>query len=201
MNISLLLSAFALQIGAFFYFYHQNEKRRARIELELEMTQENALSTRHKLESREEELLFKEKEISALLQENRGLQVWLEEEKKTRAELMKLEEEMKAVFKAVSSDALRSTQSSFFELAKETFDKYQTGMNLSLAQKELAIDTLVKPLKESLDKVDGKIQELEKSRLSAYVQITEQLKTLQTTQLQLETQTGNLVKALRMPHI
>src|SRR5258707_9718699 len=53
------------------------------------------------------------------------LRVRLEEEKLRAAEKMELlkvaQEEMKNNFKVLSSDALRSTQTLFFEIAKETF--------------------------------------------------------------------------------
>jgi DNA recombination protein RmuC len=60
---------------------------------------------------------------------------------------------------------------------------------------------MVKPLKESLEKVDGKIGELEKARAGAYSELREQVRALATSHLQLQSETGNLVKALRTPHI
>src|SRR5205814_10229825 len=70
-----------------------------------------------------------------------------------------------------------------------------------LDQRQQAIDQLIKPLKDSLEKVDGKIGELEKSRAGAYAELREQVKSLATQQLELRNETGNLVKALRTPHI
>lgn len=111
--------------------------------------------------------------------------------------LKKNEEEIKVIFKALSRDALNYQQGTFFELAKETFQQYQIGMQ----QKETAIDALLKPFKESLEKVDHKIVELEKTRVGAYSAVTEQLRSLRETQGNLEKETSNLVKALRTPHI
>jgi DNA recombination protein RmuC len=145
-----------------------------------------------------------EEEVVALRQEKSQLLekvARLEEEKKQGLEkqllLSQAEEQLKNAFKAVSSDVLKDSQSSFFTIAKETFEKYIFGMQ----QKQTAVQDMVKPLQESLKKVDGAINELEKTRLSAYVGVLEQLKMLSQTNIYLEAQTSKLVKALHTPAI
>ncbi len=109
--------------------------------------------------------------------------------------------ELAEKFKALSRDALKDNNQSFLELARATLERFQETAKGDLESRQKAIDQLVKPLKESLDKVDGKIGELEKVRAGAYSELREQVKTLATSQLQLQSETGNLVKALRAPHV
>jgi DNA recombination protein RmuC len=112
------------------------------------------------------------------------------------AALTAAHERLKAEFAALSADALRSNNQSFLELARETFGKLHQQSSDELGKRQQAIDAMVKPLRESLDKVDSKIGELEKVRASAYGQLSEQLKSLTTTQGQLQAEAAKLSTAL-----
>lgn len=100
-------------------------------------------------------------------------------------------------FKALSADALRSNNQSFLELARETFGKLHQQSTDDLGRRQQAIDSIVKPLRESLDKVDSKINEIEKARADAYGRLSEQLKSLGTAQSQLQAEAVRLSTALR----
>src|SRR5450432_1236055 len=134
-----------------------------------------------------------------------ALEATLEEERRSAQD--KLEtfkqatQELSDRFKALSAEALRDNNQSFLELACATLEKFQTYAKGDLESRQQAIDQLVKPLKESLEKVDGKIGEMEKARAGAYSELREQVKGLATSQSQLQAETGNLVKALRTPHV
>ena len=129
----------------------------------------------------------------------------LEEERKANQEKLTLlnnaEIKLADSFKALSADALRSNNQSFLDLAKQNLESFQQNAKGELERKQNAIDDLIKPLKESLEKVDGKIGELEKNRVGAYSELREQVKALAQSHLQLQSETGNLVKALRAPHV
>jgi DNA recombination protein RmuC len=110
-------------------------------------------------------------------------------------------EELSEKFKALSRDALKDNNHSFLQLANSTLEKFQQTARGDLELRQKAIDQLVQPLKESLAKVDGKIGEIEKQRAGAYAELREQVKSLATSQSQLHAETGNLVNALRAPHV
>jgi DNA recombination protein RmuC len=134
-----------------------------------------------------------------------SLQTLLEEERKASEEKLGLlddaQRKLADSFKALSADALRDNNQSFLQLAKENLQTIQETAKGDLEIRRSAIDALVKPLKDSLDKVDGRIGELEKARAGAYFELREQVRTLATSQMQLQAETGNLVKALRTPHV
>ncbi|MBI5657444.1 MAG: DNA recombination protein RmuC [Geobacter sp.] len=104
-------------------------------------------------------------------------------------------------FQALSAQALHNNNQSFIELAKATLEKFQEGARNDLESRRIAIDELVRPMKESLEKVDLKIHELEKTRATAFDTLAEQLRTLASSQSQLQGETARLVKALRAPNV
>src|SRR6266478_3258270 len=152
------------------------------------------------------ELLGKEtSERERLREQNADLKAELEGERRAAEErkesFKQAADELTVKFKALSRDALNANNQSFLELANATLQKFQQTAKGDLEQRQKAIDQLVKPLKESLEKVDGKIGEMEKTRAGAYSELREQVKALATSQSQLQAETGNLVKALRVPHV
>lgn len=93
-------------------------------------------------------------------------------------------------FKGASADALKHNNETFMHMAEQAFDK-----------KSQVIKELMKPVKESLEKFDGKILEIEKARTGAYATLKEQVGSLIETQKELRIETSNLVKALRAPNV
>jgi DNA recombination protein RmuC len=144
-------------------------------------------------------------ELGRAKEENSVLKAELEGERRAAQErnesFKRVTEELAEKFKALSRDALKDNNQSFLDLARATLEKFQETAKGDLELRQRAIDQLVKPLTESLQKVDGKIGEMEKTRAGAYAELREQVRALATSQLQLQSETGNLVKALRTPHI
>lgn len=157
-------------------------------------------------------LKVKEETLTVLSEENSALKSKLIESETRLKEQMEREQEkliliqqaqnrLTDTFKALSADALKNNMDSFLNLATAKLERFQEGAKGDLQLRQQAIDELVKPIKLSLEKVDHKLVELEKNRVSAYAGLSEQVYSLIKTQTQLQTETANLVKALRMPHV
>src|SRR2546421_11543687 len=130
-----------------------------------------------------------DKEVGAsqgLRGENARLSAGLEGERRAAAErsesFKQAAEALSEKFKALSRDALKDNNQSFLDLARATLEKFQATAKGDLDQRQQAIDQMVKPLKESLEKVDGKIEEMERMRAGAYSGLVEQVKALATSQ-------------------
>ncbi|MBA3848569.1 MAG: DNA recombination protein RmuC [Opitutus sp.] len=93
-----------------------------------------------------------------------------------RDALQRAQTQLTDTFKALAADALSRNNDEFLKRAG---------------------DSLVKPIKESLDKVDTKIVALEKARQEAYGSLSEQLKGLASTSATLQTETTKLSRSLR----
>lgn len=144
-------------------------------------------------------------EITNLKTAQAELNTIIDKERKATADKLALLDEAQAklsdAFKGLSAEALKNNNQSFLDLAKTKLDQFQQSAQTDLTARQKAIDDLVKPLKESLEKVDSKIAGIEKERTSAYSTLTEQVRSLATTQVQLQVETANLVKALRAPQV
>jgi len=158
---------------------------------------------REAIAAREQELAITRGHVSQWQNKCTQLDTLLHEERKQAREKLEMiddaQRKLTESFKALSAEALKSNNQSFLELARTSLEKYQESAKGDLDKRQQAITELVKPVKESLDKVDNKIQEIEKAREGAYQGLTEQVKSLFETQRDLRSETANLVKALRAP--
>jgi DNA recombination protein RmuC len=117
------------------------------------------------------------------------------------AEEKKLKSTLEEMLKTLSFEALKDNSKSFLQLAETHFEKFHEKAKNEFEKKSEEVSTILKPVKETLAKFDEKIGELEKTRLTAYVSMKEQITSLLSTQKELRTETASLVKALRAPHI
>ncbi len=94
-----------------------------------------------------------------------------------------LDERVAAAITKLSTEALDANSARFLELA------------------ETRLSGHVRPLKDSLARMDQQLQGVERVRQEAYGTLTESVRQLRTDQERLRAETGNLVTALRAPHV
>jgi DNA recombination protein RmuC len=133
------------------------------------------------------------------------VQVELEHERAAADEKVALLEgardELANAFKALSADALHTNNAAFLELAKTQLEQIQLRAAGDLEQRRLAIDQLVAPIRQSLDKVDTQVRTVEQARQHAFGALRQELASLREEQERLRNATGSLVTALRTPHV
>ncbi len=160
----------------------------------------------------EKTIAEKDTRISELMDKNTGLLSQLselsarsnEEAKKAEEKIVLLSESREKLiesFKALSADALNTNNQAFLQLANEILEKFQEKAKGDLELRQKSIDELVKPIKESLEKVSTEMRNIEVARVESYSKLTEQISSLNGAQAKLQLETGNLVKALRNPTV
>jgi DNA recombination protein RmuC len=134
-----------------------------------------------------------------------AIEAELAAERRTAAEKLTLlrnaETKLRDAFAALSAEALRQNNQSFLDLARTSLSEFQRSAKLDLDGRHKAIADLVQPLKESLTRVDVKLQEAERNRVGTQSALTEQLRALHQAQHTLQVETGRLVQALRSPNV
>lgn len=137
--------------------------------------------------------------------ETAALQATLQAERVAAAEkqsvLEAAREQLSNAFKALSAEALQSNNQQFLELARTQLEGFQTQAKQDLEMRQQQIGETLKPIKESLGKVDAQIQELEKARTGAYQSLSQQVEQLMREQVLLRSETSNLVGALKQPGV
>ena len=131
------------------------------------------------------------------------MQAKLDAESKAAAEkqalLEKAEQKLADTFKALSADALKANAEQFLNLARTSLRATTAEAKDELEARRRAVEQLVKPVAESLEKVQSRIGEIEKARADAYGELREQVRAMGETQAGLQRETAQLVKALRQP--
>jgi len=107
---------------------------------------------------------------------------------------------LKTSFDSLSAAALDKNNQSFLHLAKTELRTHINDAQSDLDKRQQAIDTLVKPLGESLSKIDEKINTLENKREGAYGNISTLLDQMKLSTAALDKETRNLVTALKTSH-
>ena len=149
------------------------------------------------LTARDAALAAVRQELSVALQDRARVTAELDVERRTAATR---ELNLRETFAALSHDALERNNRAFLDLAQTKLGEFQQTARVDLEGRQQAIADLVAPLKDSLARVDGKLQEVETARAGATAKLDEQLRALAHTHQSLQVETNKLVRALRSPN-
>ncbi|MCL4315494.1 MAG: DNA recombination protein RmuC, partial [Gammaproteobacteria bacterium] len=149
--------------------------------------------------------LYLQRRINDLRENNATLRATLEAERRALEEKMSALEgaraELTHTFGALAGQALRSNTEEFLKLAQENLKQFQIKAEGGLTQKEKAIENLVKPIKEALEKTEKQIHQIELERKEAYGSLGKHLEQMAHAHQTLQSETRNLTQALRRPEV
>lgn len=149
-----------------------------------------------------------EKRAKALDEANEALQ--REQQKRIEAEArleaqtkqeQEQKERLREQFSDLAGQALKQNNSSFLELANEVLNKHVNKADTTLENKKQAVQELIKPLKESLEKHEHLVKDLQQTNSNTYGSLKNYLDSLANAQKNLEKETNALVTALKQPAV
>jgi len=109
--------------------------------------------------------------------------------------------ELIEAFGNLTQQSLRSNSEQFLKLAEQNLARQNERAKAELGDREKAVESMVRPIREALKASQDQISQLEKARSEAYGGITAQLESMQAAQKYLAQETQNLVNALRRPEV
>jgi len=143
--------------------------------------------------------------VKHLLTENQELTMTLRLERQSNEQLDELLDQARYqladTFSQLSTDALNRNNEQFLQLAEENLKRHQSEAKAELSTREQAIEQLVKPISDALNKTSAQINTIEKERKESYGQLYTTIKHLNEGQQNLKQETQNLVQALRRPEV
>jgi DNA recombination protein RmuC len=189
---------------------------RAAIDAELAAARqesENAAAARNAETARAEQCHKRAEEagerLAAAQAELAGIRAALDAERTAAANRERLlthrEAELKDSFQALSAEALSRNNEAFVQLAEARLAKVTAAISAKsdgdATQRQQAIEALLGPITQTLHRLDGQLRTVEKEREAAYAGLREQVGAMHRTSEQLQSETRQLVTALRAPHI
>ena len=115
--------------------------------------------------------------------------------------LARAREQLQTVFGELARDSLQSNSEVFLQLARERLARQQLDASQALKERETAIESLVRPIREALARTETQIQAIERDRIDSFAGIKTQMEALAGGQSLLSRETRNLVTALRRPDV
>jgi DNA recombination protein RmuC len=110
-------------------------------------------------------------------------------------------EQLDRRFDDLAGRQLRDNIENFLRLAKEHLGTHQQAATGALREREQAIETLVKPIQESLARTSEALREIEAERQRDFGSLRQHLTDMRETHTALQRETRNLVQALSKPQV
>ncbi|MDX2117954.1 MAG: DNA recombination protein RmuC [Planctomycetota bacterium] len=143
-----------------------------------------------------------EQEIGALRERSMEREQLIRRQvEEARAEREASQTALKESFAALSGQTLKTASEELMRLASERFQRQNEASAAELEKRRVAMESLVKPIEQSLQLTNARLEAMEKERAGAHAGLLEQVRAMQSGNEQLRDQTGKLVKALREPHV
>jgi DNA recombination protein RmuC len=118
-----------------------------------------------------------------------------------QAALEQLNLQLKDTFNAMATEALNSNNEQFLRLAKESLGQFHIKAEGELEKREKAVENMVKPIRDALEKTEKQVERMESGRQQAHGALTKHLETMAESHRLLQSETRNLVQALRRPEV
>lgn len=104
-------------------------------------------------------------------------------------------------FNVMATRALNNNNEQFLRLARESLGQFHIKAEGELEKREQAVENLVKPIRDALEKTEKQVQRMESDRQHAHGALSKHLETIAESHRLLQTETRNLVQALRRPEV
>jgi DNA recombination protein RmuC len=111
------------------------------------------------------------------------------------------EQRLAHVFDQLARRSLQDNSRNFLELARQNLDVHHSRAQGDFKAREQAVEALVTPIREALQRTERQIAAIEKERQEAFGNIRGLLESISLSQQTLNSETRNLVTALRRPEV
>jgi DNA recombination protein RmuC len=108
---------------------------------------------------------------------------------------------VRAGFDAAATEALRGNSEVFLQMARQALAQQQQLAERQLTEREKAVENMLAPVREALQRTHEQIGRIEKERAEAFGALRSSIESVTLGQQALQRETRNLVTALRRPEV
>lgn len=108
---------------------------------------------------------------------------------------------VRAGFDAAAAEALRGNSEVFLQMARQALSQQQQLAERQLTEREKAVEGMLAPVREALQRTHEQIARIEKERAESFGALRSSIESVALGQQALQRETRNLVTALRRPEV